>query len=79
MLAKYLNLILSVFTTNEYTLKNYFDLAEEVVNYNQIITFKQLVLFVKSLFTNITLEGNVKNCQQHFSSSFYSGQLSSKN
>ena len=33
-LAKYLNPILSPLTTNEFTVKNYFDFAEEVVNYD---------------------------------------------
>ena len=32
LLAKYLNPILSPFTTNEFTVKSSFDLAEEVVN-----------------------------------------------
>ena len=34
MLAKYLNRILSPLTTNEFTIKNSFDFAEEVVNYD---------------------------------------------
>ena len=32
LLAKYLNPILSPLTTNEFTVKNYFDFAEEVIN-----------------------------------------------
>ena len=33
-LAKYLNPILSPLTTNEFTVKNYFEFSEEVVNYD---------------------------------------------
>ena len=34
LLAEYLNPILSPVTTNEFTVKNSFDFAEEVVNYD---------------------------------------------
>ena len=33
---------------------------------------------VESLFTNIPLEGTIKNCQRLFSNNFYSGKLSRK-
>ena len=76
-LAKYLNPILSPLTTNVFTVKNYFDFAEEVVNYNHKLYMASLD--VESLFTNIPLEETIKNCVNDlFSSNFYSGKLSRK-
>ena len=78
MLAKYLNPILSPLTTNEFTLKNSFDFAEEVVNYDYKLYM--VSLDVESLFTNIPLEETIKNCVNDlFSNNFYSGKLSRKN
>ena len=59
-LAKYLNPILSPLTTNEFTVKNSFDFAEEVVNYDHNLYMASLD--VESLFTNIPLEETIKNC-----------------
>ena len=59
-LAKYLNPILSPLTTNEFTAKNSFDFAEEVVNYDHNLYMASLD--VESLFTNIPLEETIKNC-----------------
>ena len=77
MLVKYLNPILSPLTTNEFTVKNYFGFAEEVVNYDQNLYMASLD--VELLFTNIPLEETIKNCVNDlFSSNFYSGKLSRK-
>ena len=77
MLAKYLNPILSPLTINEYTVKNYFDFAEEIFNYNCKLYMASLD--VASLFTNILLEGTIKNCVSDlFFNNFYSGKLSRK-
>ena len=54
LLAKYLNLLFSPLTTNEFTVKNYFDFAEEVVNYDHNL---HMVCFdIELLFTNIPLK-----------------------
>ena len=77
LLAKYLNPILSPLTTNEFTMKNSFDFAEEVVNYDHNLYMASLD--VESLFTNIPLEETIKNCVNDlFSNNFYSGKLSRK-
>ena len=77
MLAKYLNPILSPLTNNEFTMKNSFDFAEEVVNYDHNLYMASLD--VESLFTNIPLEETIKNCVNDlFSNNFYSGKLSRK-
>ena len=76
-LAKHLNAILSPLTTNEFTGKNSFDFAEEVVNYNHKLYMASLN--VESLFMNIPLEETIKNCVNDlFSNNFYSGKLSRK-
>ena len=56
-LAKYLNTILSSLTTNEFTVKNSFDFAEEFVNYDHNLYMASL--YVESLFTNMTLEETI--------------------
>ena len=77
LLAKYLNPILSPLTTNEFTVKNSFDFAEEVVNYDHNLYMASLD--VESLFTNIPLEETIKNCVNDlFSNNFYIGKLSRK-
>ena len=77
LLAKYLNPILSPLMTNEFTVKNSFDFAEEVVNYDHNLYMASLD--VESLFTNIPLEETIKNCVNNlFSNNFYSGKLSRK-
>ena len=76
-LAKFLNPILSPLTTNEFTAKNSFDFAKEVVNYDHNLYIASLD--VASLFTNIPLEETIKNCVNSlFSDNFYSGKLSRK-
>ena len=70
LLAKYLNPILSPLMINEFTVKNYFDFAEEIVNYNRKLYIARLN--VASLFTNILLEGTIKNCVNDlFFNNFY--------
>ena len=59
-LAKYLNPILSPLTTNEFTGKNSFNFAEDVVHYDHNLYMASLD--VESLFTNIPLEETIKNC-----------------
>ena len=77
-LAKYLNPILSPLTTNEFTVKNSFDFAEEVVNYDHNLYMASL--YIKSLFTNIPLKETIKNCVDDlFCHNFYSIKLSRKN
>ena len=58
-LAKYLNRILSPLTSNEFTVKNSFDFAEKVVNYDHNLHMANLD--VESLSTNIPLEETMKN------------------
>ena len=77
MLAKYLNPILLPLTTNEFTMKNSLDFAEEVFNYDHNLYMASLD--IESLFTNIPLEETIKNCVSDlFSNNFYSGKLSRK-
>ena len=78
LLAKYLNPILSLLTTNEFTVKNTFDFAEEVVNYNHNLYIASLD--VELLITNTPLEIAFKNSVNSdlFSNNFYSGKLSRK-
>ena len=76
-MAKYLNPILSPLTTNEFTVKNSFDFAEKVVNYDHNLSMASLD--VESVFTRIPLEETIKNCVNDlFSNNFYSGKLSRK-
>ena len=63
--------------TNEFTVKNSFDFAEEVVNYDHNLYIASLD--VESLFNNIPSEETIKNCVNDlFSNNFYSGKLSRK-
>ena len=74
MVAKYLNPILSPPTTNKCAVNNYFDFAEEVVNYNY--NFCMASLDVESLFASIPLEETIKNyANDVFSNNFYSCKL----
>ena len=77
LLAKYLNPILSPLMTTEFTVKNSFDFAEEIVNYHHKLYMASL--YVDSLFTNILLEETIKNCVNNlFCNNFYSGKLRRK-
>ena len=68
---------MSSLTINQFTMKNYFDFAEEVVNYDHNLYMASLD--VELLFTNISLEETIKNCVNNlFSNNFYSGKLSRK-
>ena len=51
--------ILSPLMTNEFSVKNYFDFAEEVANYDHNLYMGSLD--VESLFTNVPLEETIKN------------------
>ena len=77
LLAKYLNPGLPPVTTNEFTVKNYFNFAEEVVSYDDNLSMVSLV--VESLFTNNSLEETIKNgVKDLFSNDFYCGKLTRK-
>ena len=77
MLAKYLKPILSPLMTNEFIVKNSFDFAEEVFNYDHNLYMASLD--VVSLFRNIPLEETIKNCVKDlFCNNFFSGKLSRK-
>ena len=60
MLAKCSNPILSLRTNNEFTMKNYFDFAKQVVSYDHNLYIASLD--VELLFTNISLEETINNC-----------------
>ena len=76
-LAKYSNPILSPLTTNEFTVKNSLDFAEEVVHYDHNLYMASLD--IESSFTNIPLEETNKNCVNYlFSNNFPSGKLCRK-
>ena len=66
-LAKYLVPILSPLTVNDYTIKDSFTFAKEVVNFDHNL-FMASVDF-KSLFTNIRVDETIKNALDDFSSS----------
>ena len=77
MSAKYLSPILSPVALNKITLKNSFDIAEEVVTCDQNLYMTSLD--VELLFTNIHLEETIENCANDLSSNnFYSGKLNRK-
>ena len=62
---------------NKITLKNSFDIAEEVVTCDQNLYMTSLD--VELLFTNIRLEETIENCVNDLSSNnFYSGKLNRK-
>ena len=76
-MAKLLNPILSPLTTDQFTVKIFFDFAEEVVNYHHNVYMDNLD--VESLFTNIPFGGNFNNyVNDLFSNNFYSGKSSRK-
>ena len=76
-LAKYVNTILPAITTNKFTVKNSFDFAEEVVNYDHNLYTASLD--PESLFTNIPLGETIKDCVNDlFSNNFYRRKLSRK-
>ena len=59
-------------------MKNPFDFAEKVVNYNHNLYMASLD--VESLFTSIPLEDFILSCvNDFFSNNFYSGKLTRKN
>ena len=73
LLAKYLNPISWTLTANEFTVKNSFNFAEEIVNYDRKLYMASLD--VESLFTNIA----IKNCVNDlFYNNFYSDKLTKK-
>ena len=74
-LAKYLVPILSPLTVNDYTVKDSFTLAKEVINFDHNLFMASLD--VESLFTNIPMDETIKNAVDDlFSSDIYRGKLS---
>ena len=69
--------LMTMLTTNEFTVKNSFNFADEIVNYDHNLYIASLG--VDSLFTNIPLKETIKNCVKDlFPNNFYSGKLSTK-
>ena len=74
-LAKYLISILSPLTVNDYTVKDSFTFAKEVINFDHNLFMASLD--VKLLFTNIPIDETIKNAVDDlFSSNMYRGKLS---
>ena len=74
-LAKFLVPILSSLTVNEYTVKDSFHFAEEILTFDHTLCMASLD--VESLFTNIPLEETIINCVDDlFSHHDYHGKLS---
>ena len=74
-LAKYLVPILSPLTVNDYTVKDSFTFAKEVINFDHNLFMASLD--VESLFTNIPVDETIKNAVDDlFSSNMYQGKLS---
>ena len=74
-LAKYLVPILSLLTVNDYTVKDSFTFAKEVLNFDHNLFMASLD--VESLFTNIPVDESIKNAVDDlFSSNMYRGKLS---
>jgi len=74
-LAKFLVPILSPLTVNDYTVKDSFTFAKEVVNFDHNLFMASLD--VESLFTNIPIDETIKNAVDDlFSSNMYQGKLS---
>ena len=74
-LAKYLVPILSPLTVDDYTVKDSFTFAKEVINFDHNLFMASLD--VESLFTNIPVDETIKNAVDDlFSSNMYRGKLS---
>ena len=74
-LAKYLVPILSPLTVDDYTVKDSFTFAKEVINFDHNLLMASLD--VESLFTNIRVDETIKNAVDDlFSSNMYQGKLS---
>ena len=74
-LAKYLVPFLSTLTVDDYTVKDSFTFAKEVINFDHNLFMASLD--VESLFTNIPVDETIKNAvDDWFSSNMYQGKLS---
>ena len=74
-LAKYLVPILSPLTVNDYTVKDSFTFAKQVINFDHNLFMASLD--VELLFTNILIDETIKNAVDDlFSSNIYRGKLS---
>ena len=75
VIAKFLVPILSPLTVNDYTVKDSFSFAKEVVNFDHSLFIASLD--VESLFTNIPIDETIKNTVDDlFSNNMYQGKLS---
>ena len=73
--AKYLVSILSPLTVNDCSVKDFFSLAKEVINFDHNLFMASLD--VELLFTNIPVDETIKNTVDDlFSSNMYQGKLS---
>ena len=73
--ARYLVPILSPLTVNDYTVKDSFTFAKEVINFDYNLFMDSLD--VELLFTNIPIDETIKNAVDDlFSSNMYRGKLS---
>ena len=73
-LAKFLVPILSPLTVNDYTVKDSFSFAKEVVNFDSSLFMTSLD--VESFFTNIPIDEITKNeVDNLFSNNMYQGKL----
>ena len=61
-LSKYLVPILSPFTTNEYTVKNSYELSQFLSDYKLPTSYYMVSYDIKSLFTNIPLDETIDIC-----------------
>ena len=74
-LAKYLVLNLPPLPVNDYTIKDSFTFAKEIINFDHNLFMASLD--VESLFTNIPVDETIKNAVDDlFSSNMYRGKLS---
>ena len=74
-LAKYLVLNLPPLPVNDYTVKDSFTFAKEIINFDHNLFMASLD--VESLFTNIPVDESIKNAVDDlFSSNMYRGKLS---
>ena len=63
--------ILAPFTSNEYTIKEYFSFVEEILAIRNANSFVMASFDIKSLFTNIPLEETIDIASQNYFNSIY--------
>ena len=76
-LAKFLIPILEPFTHNEFTIKDSFSFAKEIMTYDSSLYMAKLD--VESLFTNIPVNETINNCVSDLNNkNLYNGRLSKR-